>query len=97
MKSKLQRRIKQIRKVFGDNVQERMKTNSGISSLKKNDGSLAVKDIEKAETLNEFFSSVFIREDTTNVPFLNNGSMSDGISLYDIRVTLRQLGVNCRS
>ena len=74
-------------KNFWRYVQERMKTNSGISSLKKNDGSLVVKDIEKAETLNEFFSSVFIREDTTNVPFLNNGSMSEGISLYDIRVT----------
>jgi len=74
-------------KKFWKYVQERMKINTGISALKRDDESLAVTDLEKAETLNKFFSSVFTREDTSNVPQMDECSCSKGMSLCDIRVT----------
>ena len=37
-------------------------------NLRKDDGSLTVSDKDKAEVLNSFFSSVFTREDLSNMP-----------------------------
>jgi hypothetical protein len=61
--------------------------NTGISTLKRKDGSLATEDASKADVLNEFFSSVFTHEDVTNVPRLEEGSYSNGVFLSEVRVT----------
>ena len=48
---------------------------------------MAVSDADKAGVLNIFFSSVFTRENTTNIPHTEVGEKSEGITLADIRVT----------
>ena len=48
---------------------------SGVAPLKKPDGSLAYDDLDKANLLNEFFSSVFTKDDG-NVPYFQT-SWSD--------------------
>jgi len=74
-------------KQFWRYVQEQTKSNTGISALKTGDGEYAVSDQDKAETLNNFFSSVFTDEDTSNIPDLSDCSLSDGISVSDIIIT----------
>ena len=48
---------------------------------------MAVSDADKAGVLNKFFSSVFTRENTTNIPHTGVGEKSGGITLTDVRVT----------
>ena len=48
---------------------------------------MAVYDADKAGVLNTFFSSVFTRENTTNIPHTEVGEKSRGITLTGIRVT----------
>ena len=48
---------------------------------------MAVSDADKAGVLNKFFSSVFTRENTTNIPHTGAGEKSGGITLTDVRVT----------
>ena len=74
-------------KQFWKYVQERTKSNTGISALKSGNSGYAVSDEEKAETLNAFFSSVFTDEDKTNVPILSEGEYSKGVTATDIIVT----------
>ena len=62
---------------------------------------MAVDDLDKAETLNNFFSSVYTREDLSNVPELRECLYSNGVSLSEVRVTpqavkdkLKKLDIN---
>ena len=71
---------------FWKYVNEKCKTNVGISSLKSKDGSLIDTDKGKAEVLNEFFTSVFLNEDTTNLPKVAEGSFSNGKLIQDIMI-----------
>ena len=48
---------------------------------------MAVSDADKADVLNTFFSSVFTRENTTNIPQTELAEKSGGITLTDIGVT----------
>ena len=74
-------------KMFWKYIQEKMKCNGGVSTLKKHDGTLVLEDYHKAETLNEYFTSVFTRECLDDVPGLDRCSYSDGISVNDLRIT----------
>ena len=74
-------------KRFWQYVQSKTKSRSGISPLDKGNGNLAYDSKDKANILNEYFSSVFTRENTTNVPNIEVGSRSDGTFLPDIIVT----------
>ena len=59
-------------KEFWRHVTSRMKTSVGISDLKSetDDGKklLVKEDVDKAQTLSDFFSSVFTGETTTEIP-----------------------------
>ena len=55
-------------KKFWSYVHSRTKTRSKIPILRGKDGTAAVTPLEKAETLNEFFSSVFTDENMENLP-----------------------------
>ena len=44
-------------------VNEKCKTNVGVSSLKDENGNLVTSDKDRAEILNKFFTSVFLKED----------------------------------
>ena len=54
-------------KAFHKYVNSKTKVRSGISELETNDG-LAISDQEKSEALNTFFTSVFTKEDLTEIP-----------------------------
>ena len=49
-------------------VKRQTKSKNGISCLENEEGNLIVSDIEKAEILNDFFSSVFTEESFENFP-----------------------------
>ena len=55
-------------KLFYQYVNSKLKSKENVSSLMKDDGSLTQDDSEKAEILNDFFSSVFTEEDKSDVP-----------------------------
>jgi len=74
-------------KGFWKYVKENTKSNSGVSSLKNDQGNIIVNDAEKAEVLNSFFASVFTNENLDNIPDLPPGSWSEGITLSDILIT----------
>ena len=54
-------------KKFWSYVHSRTKTRTKIPILPRKDGTVAVTPLEKAETLNEFFSSVFTDENVENL------------------------------
>ena len=55
---------------FYNYVKKKTKARVGIGPLKKGNGEMTQDDEEMAEELNNFFSSVFTREDKTNMPDL---------------------------
>ena len=65
---KLALESKQNPKAFYRYAQSKLKTRSAIAQLMQNDGSLRTSDKDKASVLNSFFTSVFTREDMTNMP-----------------------------
>ena len=73
-------------KNFWKYVQEKTKSNTGVSAIKKEDGSFALNDKDKADTLNSYFSTVFTIEDTCNIPILDKCSKSNGFFLQDMKV-----------
>ena len=84
---KISHNCKENPKTFWQYVRSKSKCVSGISPLDKGDGNLAFDNKDKADILNTFFSSVFTREDTENVPDLEPGGRSNHIFLSDIVVT----------
>ena len=55
-------------KTFANYIKSKSKTLTGIGPLKNSTGALITDEREMAETLNNFFASVFTKEDTTNLP-----------------------------
>ena len=60
--------VKDNPKAFWKYARSKTKTKSGISDLRKDNGSLTSTDLEKAEVLNRFFISVFTQENTETMP-----------------------------
>ena len=81
------KRSKSDPKMFWKYVNEKLKSNVGISSLKKENGVTANSDEEKANTLNTFFASVFTIENKNDLPKANPCSKSNGVTLTDIIIT----------
>jgi hypothetical protein len=82
---KLAEEVKQNPKAFWKYVSSKTKSRSGVSDLERGDGSMTTSNKDKAEVLNQFFSSVFTREDIDNVPSL--GDRYEGEVLSDLKVT----------
>jgi hypothetical protein len=53
---------------FFSYIKQRTKSRAGIGPLKDGQGNLVQDNREMAELLNRFFSGIFTREDTTNIP-----------------------------
>ena len=54
-------------KRFWKCVKQKTKSKSSVGNLQKNDSTLTQTDNEKANGLNKFFASVFIRENVSNI------------------------------
>ena len=74
--------VKNRPKAFWAYVGSKIKTNPGIGTLEKVDGSLAATEQAKAEALNHQFTSVFTQEDLAEVPTLDR--TFEGDELCDI-------------
>ena len=62
------REAKSNPKAFFKYAKSKLKSRPGIPDLKREDGGVACSNIDKAEALNHFFSSVFTRETEDNLP-----------------------------
>ena len=82
---KLSEEVKQNVNAFWKYANSMRKTRTTIPDLKRKDGSLTKTDKEKAETLNQQFTSVFTKEDVDNIPEMEDKQLID--SLDSIMVT----------
>ncbi|XP_019622026.1 PREDICTED: uncharacterized protein LOC109468213 [Branchiostoma belcheri] len=85
--SNLARDIKQNPKSFWKYVNSRLKTKTTIGDLKMADGTMTSSKKEKADTLNQYFCSVFTEEDTEHMPEMETKYF--GPPLEDILITPR--------
>jgi len=83
--SNLVRDVKRNPKSFWKYVNSRLKTKSVIGDLKMADGTMTTSSKEKADTLNQFFCSVFTREETGRMPRME--AKYYGPNLEDITIT----------
>ncbi|XP_052786222.1 uncharacterized protein LOC128221661 [Mya arenaria] len=70
----LARDVKVNPKAFWKYASSKLTVKSGVSDLKDSEGNLHGDDSSKAEILNEFFCSVFTKEDVTHIPDLDDRS-----------------------
>ena len=75
-------------KMFYQYVKSKTKPKENISSLLKDDGKLTENDKEKAEVLNNYFSSVFTKEDKENMPIFKPNIDK---CLYDFKISEIQM------
>jgi len=59
-------------KSFHSYVRSQLKSKTHIADLESQDGSLLSSDVQKAELLNSFFSSVFTNEDVSHIPTMED-------------------------
>jgi endonuclease/exonuclease/phosphatase family metal-dependent hydrolase len=76
---KLVQEIKTNPKAFYKYVQSKTKSRSGIGDL-KHEGRMATEDPEKAEILNNFFASVFTKEDPGQTPNVKTQSVKQNLT-----------------
>ena len=76
-------------KRFYNYSKKKMKTKSGIADLTEKDGFTASNNREKAVVLNDFFSSVFTREDMQSMPELPKEAFRT--KLADLTITPKQV------
>jgi hypothetical protein len=65
---KLAANIKEDSKSFFAYTREKQRTRTTVGPLARNDGTIVETDAEGANLLNDYFTSVFTEEDTTNLP-----------------------------
>ena len=71
-------------KSFWSYVKSKTSTRTGIPDLKKEDGEMATSDKDKAETLNNFFQSVFTEEPPGDLPIPPSFKLDSELSNIDI-------------
>jgi len=76
-------------KAFYRYAQSKLKTRSQISNLMNDEGEVITDDKEKANIMNKFFSSVFTREDISNLPDFDRRPYKDPVC--DLEITTSQV------
>jgi len=74
-------------KLFWKYVNTKLKRKTGLSNLIKTNGEMTNNDYEKAEALNEYFSSVFVDENMSNIPTFTARNECNEINEFDISET----------
>jgi Reverse transcriptase (RNA-dependent DNA polymerase) len=77
------------KKRFFSYIKRKTKTRPGVGPLKDDQGRTIQDDKEMAAVLNSFFSGVFTREDTTEIPEPEN--IAGGHELRDISITVKEV------
>ncbi len=90
--------LKKVLKVFFSFVNTKLHVKESVPALKKSDNSLVVEDLEKCNLLNDFFSSVFTRDNGYIPPFPrrdalrpNDKLMNVGFDILTVRNALKAL------
>ena len=108
MRNKVSHQTKEDRKTFEKKLAEEVKTNNKafwkyagsqrkmkkeIPNLKKKDGTLTENDQEKADILNEQFTSIFTKEDIDNIPDFEDIPLANKLTSITIteEMVLKQL------
>ena len=96
--------VRKARQLFETNLASNIKTNPnkfwsyvnqitkvkpGFSMLEREDGTVIANDVDIAKSLNNYFCSVFTRENLDNIPSLPPRTF--GISLSDIQITFEEV------
>ena len=71
-------------KSFWNMVRQKTKVKDGISDLVGQNGQKITDDSKKAECLNDFFVSVFTKEDLTNIPDMPDRPFNTVLSNIEI-------------
>ena len=71
-------------KSFWKYVKKRTGVRSSIADLRKNDGTMATDNMEKAEIFNKFFASVFTKENEDSIPNLSERTFEEELSDFKI-------------
>ena len=87
--AKLATNVKVNPKKFWSYVNQTIKVKPGVSTLEREDGTVIEKDADIAEALNDYFCSVFTRENLDSIPSLP--PRISGISLTDIQMTSQEV------
>ena len=74
-----------MKRRFYSYVKVKTKARTGIGPLKDSSGRVFREDTEMAELLNQFFASVFSREDTSNIPESEEKTRRDGLT--NVKIT----------
>ena len=74
-------------KLFWNYVRSHTKTREQVANLKQVDGTITDDPSEKANILNSFFSSVFTKEDTENIPELSERYTNESLDTVKIEQT----------
>jgi hypothetical protein len=77
------------KKRFFSYIKQKTKTRPGVGPLKDEQGQTIQDDREMAAVLNSFFSGVFTREDTTDIPEPEN--IAGGHVLSNISITVKEV------
>ena len=73
-------------KRFWKYVKQKTKPKSSIGNLLKTDGTSTETDSEKADELNNFFASVFTRENLSNIPTVQDLNFDKPLETIDINI-----------
>ena len=84
-KKQVAENIKTNTKAFWNYVQSKTKTRNAVGSLISETGDIVTDGLRKAQMLNNFFTSVFTKEDVTNIPIFE--SRSNGVMLENFEIT----------
>ena len=92
-------KIEYPRTIIQKYVNSRRKVNTGISNLKRDDGTVAETDTEKADDLNFFFKSVFVKENVSNISNFHDrsgGILVDNIIINEeiVKKLIEKLNIN---
>ena len=82
--------IKSNPKIFWNMVNRKTKMKPGITDLETKECNKITDDKQKAEELNNFFVSVFTKENTQNVPILEERDFES--TLESVRISEQQMG-----
>ena len=86
----ISKEIKNNNKVFWRYVNANRTSKSAIPDLERKNGTKATTDKEKAEILNDQFSSVFTREETDNIPVLEELNIPNPLTNINITTEMVQ-------
>ena len=87
---RLSENIKSNSKVVWNYVQLKCKTRESVGNLVDEGGEIVSEGTKKATILNEFFTSVFTKENTSEMPTFNN--RSHGATINSFKITTEVVG-----